>query len=192
MVRNANKVVDIAKPTKDSIITVALDESEGEDHQSRFEVEEEKKYATKTTDNMVTYYEYKRLRYPKQSEVNTTNVLERMDPSKENSPTAEHDQPRLAEMESGSPGHVTFFNVPPTNNAGDAAKAVSLSVMQSQQNSSVGIDGYPESFEGATVEMARESMQNSYRNLQKKSIFSITYDRINSRENISAGSENVS
>lgn len=200
-VRNANKVVDVSKKVKDSIVTVALEDEQCSRDQS-FDVEEEKKYATKTTDNMVTYYEYKRLRYPKQNEVKTTNVLtlERMDPTVDNSPNIDHDQ----QIE-GNAGQVSFLNVPTniaTNEAEEGTriattKPVSFSVMQTQQNSSVRIDGgaYPAHnlFEGAAIDMAGENnmRSGSYRNLQKKSIFAITYDRINSRENISAGSENV-
>lgn len=204
-VRNANKIVDISKAA-DKVISVDLTKELTRNGQTSFQVEEETKRGTSSNNNVVTYYEFKRVRYPRDKGIESTQsqAINRM---------AEHSTSRKLEnsqnilkVEDGSQEEtrtaewnaINYVNIPtatqaepPTVSFSKDPKSVSIAMMQ-REDSTGQHEGYPSAsrvlFE-RTQGLDLENMKSSYRDLQKKSIFSITYDKVSRRENISAGSE---
>jgi len=148
-IRHANKVIDGTehKENEHHLVTVALDKSKNKPGpQTEFEVREES-YAS--SPNMVTYYQYTRLQYPKLADTtNTVNVFE------PDSHAAKVEQV-LEPMQ---------HNLPNGQNQLTLDDPIELHQQQ-------------------------DELDDSHRNIQRKSIFAITYDKIHSRENISAGSK---
>lgn len=207
-VRNANKIVDIPKAT-DKVISVDLTKELTRNGQTGFEVEEETKRGTSSNNNVVTYYEFKRLRYPRDKGIESaqSQAINRM-PEHSTLKKLENNQhnQNILKVEDSSPEEsrnaewsaINYVNIPTATQAeppmvsfSKDPKSVSIAMMQ-REDSTVQHEGYPSArraiFE-RTHGLDLENMKSSYRDLQKKSIFSITYDKVSRRENISAGSE---
>lgn len=153
-----------------------------------YEVEKEKKYST--TPNEVTYYEFKRLRCPRQSdtfgerlmgETSQSNgsifglIKEKFDKTKQTmTNNLEQNSKTLVAVDDDAPQssltHVTNRYI--NNVLNDSTDPVVL----------------PKSHDKVFDSMYHEDTINN-KNMQKKSIFSITYDKINKRHTLSSGSE---
>ncbi|KAJ6216815.1 hypothetical protein RDWZM_007972 [Blomia tropicalis] len=160
---------------------------------------EEKRY--ETTPSMFTYYEFKRMRYPSNpAGPSTVNVLSLHRNENAIPGTIEPDRwlnhfdnsdesNRIEAQEQDTPIEelVEQQNVVDTEKPLDERelKENQTEQMPETENNREASQLVPYEFEDRSIVPKRR-----YRgNMQKKSIFTITYDKINSRENISAGSE---
>lgn len=194
--RSGNKVVDVATSGQEKrLIAVPLEDRPRPMLQAEYEVQEEK-YTS--WPNMVSYYKLKRLRYPTNTvdtpstvEVLSLPANEQLDkgraqsgPHSSNQLHYQHSQ--LNAQEETKVKEVEGAHRPVVNTAlaeTGAYRRDEDNVRMEQHNTDIA--------QFDTTSGHLEMLNNNYRNMQRKSIFTITYDKINSRENISAGSDKV-